>query len=305
MLELDKLATERRNSASMDIDSLSTLDMVRLINSEDKKTVEAVEKILPQIAQAIDLTAKALSAGGRLIYVGAGTSGRLGVLDASECPPTFGVPPTLVSGLIAGGREAMFQAQEGAEDSPELGEQDLKNAQITSADVIVGISASGRTPYVVGALRYARSVGAAAVSVACSPDSPIAALADIALTALPGPEVITGSTRMKAGTTQKLILNMLSTGTMIKLGKVYGNLMVDVEETNEKLVARAHRIVVEATGCSSEESSAALSKASGSAKLAIFLILSGLPLENAKEELEKADGHLGLALKQYKRGDAK
>ena len=305
MLELDKLATERRNSASMDIDSLSTLDMVRLINSEDKKTVQAVEKILPQIAQAVDLTAKALSAGGRLIYVGAGTSGRLGVLDASECPPTFGVPPTLVSGLIAGGREAMFQAQEGAEDSPALGEQDLKNAQITSADVIVGISASGRTPYVVGALRYARSVGAAAVSVACSPDSPIAALADIALTALPGPEVITGSTRMKAGTTQKLILNMLSTGTMIKLGKVYGNLMVDVEETNEKLVARAHRIVVEATGCSSEESSAVLSKASGSAKLAIFLILSGLPLENAKEELEKADGHLGLALKQYKRGDAK
>ena len=302
MIQLDHLATERRNPASTDIDSLSTLEMVRLINNEDRNTVQAVERILPQIAKAVDLIAHSLSSGGHLIYVGAGTSGRLGVLDASECPPTFGVSPSLVRGLIAGGADAMFRAQEGAEDSPALGEEDLKRSHITSADVIVGISASGRTPYVVGALNYAKSIGASTISIACSPDSPIANLADIELTALPGPEVITGSTRMKAGTTQKLILNMLSTGSMVRLGKVYGNLMVDVEETNQKLVARAHRIVIEATGCSPEESDAALRDADGSAKLAIFLILSGLPVEEAKLKLKEADGHLGTALRNNKKG---
>ena len=303
MIQLDHLATERRNPASTDIDSLSTLEMVRLINREDRNTVQAVERILPQIAEAVDLIARSLSSGGHLIYVGAGTSGRLGVLDASECPPTFGVSPALVRGLIAGGADAMFRAQEGAEDSPALGEEDLKRSHITASDVIVGISASGRTPYVVGALTYAKSIGASTISVACSPDSPIAKLADIELTALPGPEVITGSTRMKAGTTQKLILNMLSTGSMVRLGKVYGNLMVDVEETNQKLVARAHRIVMEATGCSPEESNTALRDANGSAKLAILLILSGLPVEEAKQKLNQADGHLGAALRNNMKGE--
>lgn len=299
MIQLNQLATEQRNPASTDIDSLSTLEIMQLMNKEDIRPVRAVGEILPQMARAVDLIAEKLSARGHLIYVGAGTSGRLGVLDASECPPTFGVSPSLVRGLIAGGREAMFRAQEGAEDSPALGEEDLRGSHVTASDVIVGISASGRTPYVVGALTYARTIGAATISVACSPDSPIAALADIALTAQPGPEIITGSTRMKAGTTQKLILNMLSTGAMIRLGKVYGNLMVDVQETNEKLVARAHRIVMEATDCSYEESDAALNESEGSAKLAIFLILTGLPTAEARLRLEDAHGHLGLAIKQF------
>ena len=299
MIQLNQLATEQRNPASTDIDSLSTLEIMQLMNKEDIRPVRAVGEILPQMARAVDLIAEKLSARGHLIYVGAGTSGRLGVLDASECPPTFGVSPSLVRGLIAGGREAMFRAQEGAEDSSALGEEDLRGSHVTASDVIVGISASGRTPYVVGALTYARTIGAATISVACSPDSPIAALADIALTAQPGPEIITGSTRMKAGTTQKLILNMLSTGAMIRLGKVYGNLMVDVQETNEKLVARAHRIVMEATDCSYEESDAALNESEGSAKLAIFLILTGLPTAEARLRLEDAHGHLGLAIKQF------
>ena len=232
---LDALATEQNNPASAAIDEMTTLEMMTLINQEDQKAALSIAPILPQIAAAVDLIAERLQQNGRLIYCGAGTSGRLGILDAAECPPTFGTEPGQVIGLIAGGREAMFQAQEGAEDDEAAAVSDLTAIELTAADVVVGLSASGRTPYAVSALRYARQRGAATIAVASSPASPLAQEADIALTAFPGPEVIAGSTRLKAGTVQKLILNMLSTGTMIRLGKVYGNRMVDLQATNEKL----------------------------------------------------------------------
>lgn len=297
MIAFDNLATEKNNPASAHIDEMTTLDMMTLINREDQKAALSLVPILPQIAAAVDLIADRLRRGGRLIYCGAGTSGRLGVLDAAECPPTYGTDPRQVMAIIAGGRPAMFAAQEGAEDNKDAAVADLQGLQLSRTDGLVGLSASGRAPYVVSALRYARAQGAATVSVACSPDSVIARAADISLTAVPGPEIIAGSTRLKAGTVQKLILNMLSTGAMIRLGKVFGNRMVDLQATNEKLAERARRIVSEVTGCPAEESAHLLAKAGGSAKLAILLGLSKLSPEDARRILQKTGGHLKAALR--------
>ena len=298
MLDLQKITTERRNPLSAHIDELPTLEMVKIVNGEDQKVALAVEKILPEIAQAVDIITDRLAKGGRLFYLGAGTSGRLGILDASECPPTYGVEPELVQGVIAGGIPAIFKAQEGAEDNPELAKEDLAERDFGKGDVLVGIAASGRTPYVIGGLQYARKLGAATIALACSANAAIAEYADIALLPVTGAEVVTGSTRMKAGTAQKLVLNMLSTVTMIKLGKVYGNLMVDVKTSNAKLEERAKNIVMEATGCSREESIAALREARGNAKLAIFIHLTGADFAAGQAALARADGHLAQALRQ-------
>ena len=297
MIDLDKLTTEQRNAATLHIDELSIPDMLRTIHEEDKNIIGAVESALPMIARAVEIIAVRLKKGGRLFYLGAGTSGRLGILDAVECPPTFSTDPSLVQGVIAGGTDAVFHAQEGAEDSLTQAQEDLQVRGFCAADVLCGVAASGRTPYVIGGLGYARSLKAATIAVACTPDSPIAALADIAITAVTGPEVITGSTRLKAGTAQKIILNMLSTGTMIRLGKVYGNLMVDVKVSNDKLKERARRIVMEATGKNLREAEEALTKAAGSAKLAVFMLLANLSAEEARVQLANADGYIGRALK--------
>jgi N-acetylmuramic acid 6-phosphate etherase len=297
MIQLEKLATECKNPASESIDQVSTLSMLQIINNEDKKIAPAIEAILPQIAIAVDTITAHLTKGGRLFYIGAGTSGRLGILDAAECPPTYGTDPELVQGLIAGGYAAIFNAQEGAEDSASLAVDDLKEKALVASDVVVGIAASGRTPYVLGGLTYAHEIGAVTISIACTPNAPITALADIALTPDIGPEVITGSTRMKAGTAQKLILNMLSTGTMIHLGKVYGNLMVDVKTSNKKLEERARRIVMEATGCDRSTSIQKLKEAHGQAKIAIFMLLSGTSVGKAEKLLDEAHGFVAIALK--------
>lgn len=296
MLKLEELATEKINPATRHIDTMTTLEMVSVINQEDVKVATAVGRELPAIAKAIDIITDRLKRGGRLFYAGAGTSGRLGVLDASECPPTFGTKPELVQGLIAGGRDAMFVAKEGAEDSEQLAADNLSAVGLNEKDALVALAASGRTPYSIGALKYARAKGAAAIALVCSPNSPMSKEAILTICPLPGPEVITGSTRLKAGTAQKLVLNMLSTGIMIKLGKVYGNLMVDVQTTNQKLAERSKRIVMEATGCSRAEAEAALDSTEGSAKLAIFLLLSGLDVQTAKQKLKAADGYVAKAL---------
>lgn len=298
MIALEKLTTEQRNPATEHIDELPTLDMVALMNAEDKKVAEAVEKILPEIARAIDLIAEKLQKGGHLFYMGAGTSGRLGILDAVECPPTYGTDYELVQGLIAGGATAIFQAKEGAEDAPALGRADLEEAGFAAKDVLVGIAASGRTPYVKGGLAYAKELGATAIALACAEQAEIAELSDLALLPVTGPEVVTGSTRMKAGTAQKMVLNMLSTGTMVKLGKVYGNLMVDVKATNEKLAERALRIVMAAAGCQRKEAEAALRRAGGQAKLAILIALTGCSPAEGRLQLGMAQGHLAKALKR-------
>ncbi len=298
MISLNKLTTERRNPHTSHIDELSTIEMVTAINREDQQVPRAVEQVLPQIAQAIDLITEKLKKGGRLFYIGAGTSGRLGILDAVECPPTYGTAPELVQGLIAGGTPAIFKAQEGAEDNPTLAGEDLKAVGFSADDVLVGIAASGRTPYVIGGIEYAKKKQAPTIALSCSENSQIAGLADIAITPITGPEAVTGSTRMKAGTAQKLVLNMLSTGTMIKLGKVYGNLMVDVKTSNLKLEERARRIVMEATDCSRDEAIAALTKAEGRAKLAILLQLTGCSAEEGRQLLIKAEGKLGNALQE-------
>ena len=296
MLKLEELATEKINPATRHIDTMTTLEMVSVINQEDVKVATAVGRELPAIAKAIDIITDRLKRGGRLFYAGAGTSGRLGVLDASECPPTFGTKPELVQGLIAGGRDAMFVAKEGAEDSEQLAADNLSAVGLNEKDALVALAASGRTPYSIGALKYARARGAAAIALVCSPNSPMSKEAILTICPLPGPEVITGSTRLKAGTAQKLVLNMLSTGIMIKLGKVYGNLMVDVQATNQKLAERSKLIVMEATGCSRAEAEAALDSTEGSAKLAIFLRLSGLDVQTAKQKLKAADGYVAKAL---------
>lgn len=300
MVNLEGIATEKRNTSTLLIDELSTIDMLTLINNEDKTVPIAIEKILPDIAKTVDLITKQLQSGGRLFYIGAGTSGRLGVLDAAECPPTYGVSPDLVQGIIAGGAPALLKAHEGAEDSLELCKKDLKEKDFSKNDILVGIAASGRTPYVIGGLEYAKSIGAPAISIACSPNSEIAKLADIPLTVVTGPEVITGSTRMKAGTAQKLVLNMLSTGTMIKLGKVYSNLMVDLMATNKKLEERSIRIVMEATGENREISQKALAACKGKAKTAIFMLLSGLTPEEATTALDNSNGFVSKALNKLK-----
>ena len=294
---LSTLITEQRNPNSMNVDSLSALEIVQLMNEEDKQVPLAIEKCLPQIAQAVECIVAAFQQGGRLVYIGAGTSGRLGVLDASECPPTFGVSPEMVKGIIAGGERALRHPIEGAEDSKEQAVVDLQTIQFSSKDVLVGIAASGRTPYVIGALEYAKSLGSVTVSIASNPNSAMANIVDIAIDTVVGPEVLTGSSRLKSGTAQKLVLNMLTTASMILMGKCYQNLMVDVQASNEKLKARAIRIVMQATDCDKALAEETLKQADQNAKLAIMMILSGLDRAQAETLLEKHQGKLQLALK--------
>lgn len=295
-IDLSNLVTESRNHNSENIDTLSTFDMLKVINNEDKKVPLAVEKTLPEITQLVDKVAIAFSQGGRLIYCGAGTSGRLGILDASECPPTYGTPHEMVIGLIAGGHKAILQAVENAEDNTQLGEQDLRQLNFNEQDILVGIAASGRTPYVIGALQYAKSLGATTGAISCNPESPIAKLADIAITPIVGAEVVTGSSRMKAGTAQKLILNMITTGAMIKIGKVFGNLMVDVEATNAKLVERQIRIVMQATECERVIAEEALSQCHRQCKTAILMILANVDAQQATQMLNQNKGFIRKAL---------
>ncbi|EIN5951050.1 N-acetylmuramic acid 6-phosphate etherase [Vibrio cholerae] len=296
---LSHLVSEGRNPDTMDIDLLSSQEIVERLNQQDKQVPLAVEAVLPQIAQAVDKITAAFKQGGRLIYLGAGTSGRLGVLDASECPPTFGVSDQMVIGLIAGGKEAMFTAQEGAEDNATLGLHDLQQIDFSSKDVLVGIAASGRTPYVIGALEYANDLGATTIALSCNPDSPIAEIAQIAISPVVGPEALTGSTRLKSGTAQKLVLNMLTTASMIRLGKSYQNLMVDVRATNRKLIARAVRIVMQATDCQREEAEALLKESHNNAKLAILMHLTGMNYEQATAKLSQSDGFLRRAMEEH------
>ncbi|MEY4475741.1 MAG: N-acetylmuramic acid 6-phosphate etherase [Pseudomonadota bacterium] len=295
-MNLGTLVSESRNPATMELDKLSTLAMLTCINDEDSKVPAAIRLVLPAIAQAVNLAAEALKQGGRLIYLGAGTSGRLGVLDASECPPTFGVPHGMVIGLIAGGPDALLKAVEGAEDDMTLGAKDLRDLQLTATDMVVGLAASGRTPYVIGALRYACELGCPTAAIVCNPDSPVAQEAQIVIAPVVGPEALTGSTRMKSGTAQKLVLNMLSTGAMVKLGKVYQNLMVDVKATNVKLIDRACRIVVEATGASRIDAEHALSQTEYDVKPAILMILKGIGSDQARQSLQQHNGYLRAAL---------
>lgn len=292
MVELQKIATEQRNPNTTHIDTLSTLEMVRLINQEDQKVALAVAQVAPEIARAIDVITRQLSQGGRLFYAGCGTSGRLGILDAVECPPTYSTDPELVQAIIAGGYPAIFRAVEGAEDDFDLGRRDLQERGFASQDVLVGLAASGRTPYVLGAMGYARELGAAVIAVTCCPGSEVDQMADIGIAPTPGPEVITGSTRMKSGTAQKMVLNMLSTGTMIKLGKVYGNLMVDVKPSNEKLIRRCVTIVREAVGCEEDQAVSALEACGYRPKVAIVMLLKKIDAEQARELLEQAQGRI-------------
>ena len=295
-IDLSNLVTESRNHHSEHIDTLSTLEMLKVINNEDKKVPFAVEATLPHIARLVDKVVTAFSQGGRLIYCGAGTSGRLGILDASECPPTYGTPHDMVIGLIAGGHKAILQAVENAEDNVQLGAEDLHQLNFNAKDVLVGIAASGRTPYVIGALEYARSLGAVTGAISCNPDSPIAQRADIAITPIVGPEVVTGSSRMKAGTAQKLVLNMITTGAMIKMGKVFGNLMVDVEATNAKLIERQIRIVMQATECDRATAEQALAQCQRHCKTAILMILAGVDAQQATQLLAQNKGFIRQAL---------
>ena len=297
-LDLSRMMTESRNPASENIDELATEAMLRVINNEDKKVALAVEEIVPRIAQAVEAITAAFQQGGRLIYSGAGTSGRLGILDASECPPTFGTPCEQVIGLIAGGHKAILQAVENAEDNAEMGAADLQAIAFNERDVLVGIAASGRTPYVLGALEYARRQGATTVALTCNADSEMARVAHIALTPVVGSEVVTGSSRMKAGTAQKLVLNMLTTGAMIRSGKVFGNLMVDVEATNQKLVQRQIDIVRQATECSAEEAQRALAACNNHCKTAILMVLGELSASEAMHLLAQHQGFIRPALRQ-------
>lgn len=296
MVELQKIATEQRNPNTMNIDTLSTLDMVKLINREDHRVADAVGEVTDKIAQAVDVIAEKLAAGGRLIYCGAGTSGRLGILDAVECPPTYSTDPETVQALMAGGYGAIFKAVEGAEDSKELGVQDMQNIHFGPKDVLVGIAASGRTPYVRGCMEYAKQLGAPTVAVTCCPGSELDQFADIGIAPAPGPEVVTGSTRMKSGTAQKMVLNMLSTGAMIKLGKVYGNLMVDVKPSNEKLIRRCVTIVCSAAECTEAEATQALEACDYRPKVAIVMVLRGVNADTACAMLQKAEGRIAKVL---------
>jgi N-acetylmuramic acid 6-phosphate etherase len=295
-MNLSALPTEARNPASEHIDQLPTLEMLRVINDEDARVAAAVALELPHIANAVDAIASRFEHGGRLFYIGAGTSGRLGVLDASECPPTFSVPASLFQGIIAGGDSALRNSSEASEDSPEQGEADLVSRAFTGKDALIGIAASGRTPYVLGALTHARKLGALTISLTCVPDSQMAAIADIAIAPVTGPEVLTGSTRFKAGTATKLVLNMLSTGVMIRSGAVYGNLMVNVQTTNAKLVDRAQRIIAAATGVDQPTAAKLLAEA-GTVKTAIVMQKLALDRAAAEARLEAARGDLSAALR--------
>ena len=293
---LEKLLTEQRNPASAEIDTLPTEEVLRIVNAEDHKVADAVESEIPSIARAMDAIVEAFQRGGRLFYIGAGTSGRLGVLDASECPPTFSVPPEMVQGIIAGGPAALSCATETTEDDPAIGARDLTERGFTARDVLVGIAASGRTPYVLGAVAEARRLGAVTVGISCTPDSELARAAAIAITPLVGPEVIAGSTRMKAGTAQKLVLNMLTTGAFIRLGYVYGNLMVNVQPKNAKLADRARRIVAQAAGVTYERAGELLDAAGDSVRAAILMGKTGAAREEAERRLAAAGGSISRVL---------
>ena len=295
-LTLDNLLTEARNPQTMELDSMTPLEIVTAMNREDARVPESIRPQLPNIAQCVAWATEAIRSGGRLIYMGAGTSGRLGVLDAVECPPTFGVSPDVVVGLIAGGEQAFVKAVEGAEDSRELGNADLEAIGLTPKDLVEGIAASGRTPYVLGGLAYANSLGCKTAAISCNPGSALGKEARLAIEVAPGPECLTGSTRLKAGTAQKLILNMISTATMVGCGKAYSNLMVDVMQTNEKLVVRAQNIVMEATGVSRDSAKEAIALAGGSCKLAVTMILADCTVEEAKERLERCGGSVRQAI---------
>ncbi len=295
-MSLDRLLTETQNPETINLDLLSTIDIVKAIQREDEKVAAAVRLVTPSIAQAVDLIVAGLRSGGRLFYVGAGTSGRLGVLDAAECPPTFNTPPDLVQGLIAGGMNAMFEAVEGAEDDLMQAAIDLQQRAVETRDVVVGLAASGRTPYVMGALQYARSLGCVTLAVVCVPTAELSQFAVLTINVVVGPEVIAGSTRMKAGTAQKMVLNMISTTSMVKLGKTYGNLMVDVRASNAKLAARVHRMVRETTGATEKEVANALVLAGGSAKIAIVMLLTGLSATPSALLIEQSHGSVRHAL---------
>lgn len=296
MAGLEKLLTEQRNPASAAIDTLPTEEVLRIVNAEDHQVAAAVEREVPAIARAVDAVVEAFQRGGRLFYIGAGTSGRLGVLDASECPPTFSVPPEMVQGIIAGGPAALSRATEVTEDDPAMGARDLAERGFTARDVLVGIAASGRTPYVLGAIAEARRLGAVTVGISCTPDSELARAAAIAITPLVGPEVIAGSTRMKAGTAQKLVLNMLTTGAFIRLGYVYGNLMVNVQPKNAKLADRARRIVAQAAGVTCERAGELLDAAGNSVRVAIVMGKTGAARVEAERRLAAAGGSISRVL---------
>lgn len=293
---LGKLSTEQRNPRSMNLDSLSTEEILKLINSEDKLVPLAVEKEIPHIAQAVEHVVEAFKHGGRLIYVGAGTSGRLGILDASECPPTFGSPHEMIVGVMAGGRDAVFRAKEGSEDRADDGEQAMIDMRVTRKDVVCGIAASRRTPYVVAAINKAKELGAKTLYVTTNPRAEFDLDVDVAICAEVGPEILAGSTRMKSGTAQKLVLNMITTTSMVRLGKIYENMMVDLQMNSKKLEERAKRVVMIVTGLEYEEAAKYLELAGGHVKTALVMILSGVDAEEAKERLKKANGFVREAL---------
>jgi N-acetylmuramic acid 6-phosphate etherase len=299
---LYQLQTEMRNAASERLDEMSALEIVTLMNEEDEKVAYAVRQVLPQVAKAVELIVSAMEQGGRLLYFGAGTSGRLGVLDASECPPTYGTDPSLVRGIIAGGPAAMSEAVEGAEDSMELGAEDVERAAVTSKDVVVGIAASGRTPYVIGALGAAKKRGAKIVSLSCNPTAEISHGVDVSIDVVVGPEVVAGSTRLKAGTATKMVLNMLTTASMVKLGKVYGNLMVNVQATNQKLRERAKRIIMQVTGVDYAQAEKLINAAAGDVRVAIVMQKTAASYEEAVQRIRRAQGRVRLAIEQSEAG---
>ena len=294
---LEGLSTETRNPDTMNLDEMTSLEIVEAMNKEDSKVPLVISQLLPKIAEVIDIATEALKNKGRIFYIGAGTSGRLGVVDASECPPTFNASPNDIIGLIAGGEKAFTKAIEGAEDSENLGKEDLMKNNFSKNDICIGLAASGRTPYVIGGLKYAKSIGAKTASISCNKNSKISAISDIAIEAIVGPEILTGSTRLKAGTAQKLILNMISTGAMIRMGKCYQNLMVDLQMKNKKLERRGINIIKEATGVEEKEATEFMVKANGCVKIAIVMIFLNCDYETAKQKLEKADGKVRLAIK--------
>ena len=301
MVDLEKMATEMRNAGTMALDEMTPLEIITIMNHEDERVAKVVKGALPQVAKAVEWTTKSLQTGGRIIYIGAGTSGRLGILDASECPPTFGVSYDCVVGIIAGGKEAFIKAAEGAEDNPDLGRDDLIGIHLTSKDTVIGIAASGRTPYVLGAMAYAKETGCRTVAIVCNENMEMSKAADIGIELLTGPEILTGSTRLKAGTAEKMVLNMISTASMVGIGKVYENLMVDVQQTNEKLVCRAENSVMEAVNCSREDARKALKEADGDAKLAITRMLLNCNIARARKLLEGAKGKIRIAVMNGKK----
>lgn len=295
-INLTALTTEKRNPETMNLDEMKPGEIITIMNREDRKAVDAVEHVLPQVEKVISCTVASLKSGGRIIYIGAGTSGRLGVLDAVECPPTFGVSDQVVIGVIAGGPGAFLKAVEGAEDDREAGAVDLKNLKIDDRDTVIGLTASGRTPYVIGALVYAETMNCRTASISCNLNAEVSKFAEIAIEVETGPEILSGSTRLKAGTAEKLILNMISTVSMIETGKVYKNLMVDVQQTNEKLMVRAENIVMQAVDCEREEAKSALAESGGEAKTAILKLLLGVDVEAAREMLEQSGGKIKSAM---------